>query len=534
MKKLAKDFYKKLLVIILLLVFLIGNNIIFMNKKTAQSSFARNTLSFLLLSDNYADFKSNIENFNKTHNQTISYRDDKNSSRKPVVAYTSEISRNVKLDGLFNYRANYYFEEDNRLVLSIPYNLSFYINWPLLIGTFLIGILAWIYADRKLDEDIDKYIENIKATYASDSIKLTYNDEMRPVIKSYRDDINFYKNEANELSERLDEFRNITSNMKEGFIIFDGKGNIDLINAAARKYLNVDVDRNIDKLIDDKEYSLALREAKILKRSKILDIKLNGYFLRIFIDPLQTATSRAFAMIIIDNTEDKKAEQMRREFSANVTHELKSPLTSINGYAELIATGIAKEDDITKFAEIIYDEGNRLLAIIDDILKISRLDENNHVKDFVEVDIYEVVDKTIKKYKRQTDHKDISIENKVRPYRIKTSGSLFHDLVSNLYENAIKYNTVGGSIIIDYELRDNCYFLSIKDTGIGMSTYDLNRIFERFYVADKSRKRNQKSTGLGLSIVKHIVNYLGYDIKVKSELGKGSEFIIQIPLALDR
>ena len=225
---------------------------------------------------------------------------------------------------------------------------------------------------------------------------------------------------------------------------------------------------------------------------------------------------------------------MRREFSANVTHELKSPLTSINGYAELIATGIAKEDDVEKFAEIIYTEGNRLLDIIDDILKISRLDENNFDKDFVLVDIYDVVADSIEKYKRLTDKKNIVVTNNLESFKIKTSQSLFYDLISNIYENAIKYNKLGGSITFNYYLDQNSYFLSIEDTGIGMAASDTKRIFERFYVVDKSRKRNQKSTGLGLSIVKHIINYLDYDIKVESKLNEGSKFIIEIPLELDR
>lgn len=239
-------------------------------------------------------------------------------------------------------------------------------------------------------------------------------------------------------------------------------------------------------------------------------------------------------MIIIDNSEQKKAEMMRREFSANVTHELKSPLTSINGYAELIASGIAKEDDVGKFAEIIHKEGNRLLEIIDDILKISRLDESNYEKDFIEVDIKEVVNSTIEKYQNISDKKNLTIKTDIESFRIKTSKSLFYDLISNIYENAIKYNKVNGEIAFTYDIRANTYYLIIKDTGIGIAKADIPRIFERFYVVDKARKRNQKSTGLGLSIVKHIINYLEYDIKVESELGKGTKFIIEIPLELDR
>lgn len=195
--------------------------------------------------------------------------------------------------------------------------------------------------------------------------------------------------------------------------------------------------------------------------------------------------------------------------------------------------GLAKEDDMQKFGEIIYKEGNRLLEIIDDIMKISNLDENNFDKDFVDVDICELVNESIEKYQRLSDKKNISFFNNLKSFKIKTSKSLFYDLISNIFENAIKYNKYGGSITFSYKLKENTYYLSIADTGIGMEAKDTQRIFERFYIVDKSRTRNQKSTGLGLSIVKHIINYLDYGIKVESKLNEGSKFTLEIPLGLD-
>ena len=152
----------------------------------------------------------------------------------------------------------------------------------------------------------------------------------------------------------------------------------------------------------------------------------------------------------------------------------------------------------------------------------------------MKVDISQVINSTIEKYQKITDSKDIDVISHIKPFRIKTSSSLFYDLVSNIYENAIKYNNIGGSIRLNYLLADNNYKLIIEDTGIGISKVDIERIFERFYVVDKSRKRNQKSTGLGLSIVKHISSYLGYKINVESKLDEGSKFIIEIPLEQDR
>lgn len=537
MKELARDFYTKLIAIILLLAFIIATSISYLGNKNAQSNFAKNTLGFLLLTEDKEDLKQTIEKFNKTHDQTISYTesDDNLISSLDIRDIDKlELKRTVKAGEYFGFWASYSYEGAEYISLSIPYSLGFYINWPILLAFLALGLLLASYLGNKADKDIDQYLSRLYPDQAGTYIYKPEYDDIRLVIEAYQKNINNAQAEVLALSHRLEDFVSITSNMKEGFIIFDRYGQIELMNEAAMNYLKVSSTATISNLIDDREYGLALREAQILKRSKSLDLEINDYFLRIFIDPLQYSSTKGFAMIIIDNTEESRAEQMRREFSANVTHELKSPLTSINGYAELIATGIAKEDDIAKFAEIIFEEGNRLLEIIDDILKISRLDEKNYDRDFSLVDISEVVETTIEKYERISAKKNIRVTNQLRPYRIKTSESLFHDLVSNIYENAIKYNNLGGSIKLSSDMANNSYILTIADTGIGISQADQNRIFERFYVVDKSRKRNQKSTGLGLSIVKHIANYMGYEIKIESKLGQGTSFKIIIPLDLDR
>ncbi|WP_296140307.1 cell wall metabolism sensor histidine kinase WalK [uncultured Anaerococcus sp.] len=546
MKQLARYSMKRLAMILLILSFLISNGISYKTREKAQSNFAKNALSFLLMEENNADFYKTLEKFNNSHRDlSVVYigKDSQtlfNPDRIEIKNYSKFNFANEKYNShtsLYESLTNqtvYGQKGENILLISYIHNIGFYINVYLLLLYILLAILIKYFIDKYVSNKLDDYIKDMSYNNYDMILKDSRYEDIKWPLKTYVDQINTLSLESEDLKSRLSEFTNITSNMKEGFILFDGDGNVELINNSAKKYLAADEKSHITNLIDDREYNLALREASILKRSKILDIKLNGYYLRIFIDPLSTSTQKAYAMIIIDNSEEMKSEKMRREFSANVTHELKSPLTSINGYAELIATGIAKEDDVNKFAEIIYKEGNRLLDIIDDILKISRLDENNFDKDFIEVDIAEVVNATIEKYLRLTDNKNIKVINNIKPYKIKTSKSLFYDLVSNIYENAIKYNKVGGDITVSYELGQNSYFLSISDSGIGIAPADTKRIFERFYVVDKSRKRNQKSTGLGLSIVKHIISYLGYDIKVESKLNEGTTFIIEIPLGLDR
>ena len=209
--------------------------------------------------------------------------------------------------------------------------------------------------------------------------------------------------------------------------------------------------------------------------------------------------------------------------------QIKAMIENDGVNAELIATGLVKNDDIKKFGQIINEEGNRLLNIIDDILKLSKLDEENLEEGRNEINIKNVVESCIQRFNRLTDKKNIKILNKIDDIYIRTHESLFTDLITNIYENAIKYNKVNGQIAIKY-IKDRRFIkLIIEDKGIGIKKEDLPRIFERFYVADKQRTRTLKSTGLGLSIVKHICDYLNYDIKVESKYGYGTRFIISIP-----
>lgn len=548
MKNLAQKSMKRLAYLILALTFLVSNSISYRTKDKAQSDFAKNSLGFLLMEEKEADFIDTLEKFNNNHkNLSLVYLDSKNETLfNPDKINLKKYQKSYLKTQDYENEENFFkasedqevygakTRSNNTLLMAYHNNIWFYINVYLLIFHIALAAVISFLINKYVDKHINSYISNINFDNYSNILKDSNYDEITYYLKEYVDEIEKASQERNALKARLLEFTNITSNMKEGFILFDGEGNVELMNTSAKNYLGVSEDAYITNLISNKEYNLALREASILKRSKSLDLKINGYYLRIFIDPLSTSEKRAYAMIIVDNSEDVRSEQMRREFSANVTHELKSPLTSINGYAELIATGIAKKDDVEKFAQIIFKEGNRLLEIIDDILKISKLDENNFDKNFVEVDINEVINASIEKYKRLTDNKNISVVNNVKAFKVKTSKSLFYDLISNIYENAIKYNKVGGSIEFSYLIKENTYFLTIADSGIGISPADTKRIFERFYVVDKSRKRNQKSTGLGLSIVKHIINYLEYDIKVESKLDEGTKFIIEIPLELDR
>src|SRR5699024_3875770 len=285
------------------------------------------------------------------------------------------------------------------------YEISF-----LFLGLSLgLLILSHLYIDKRLDiyarkiSKFDKYYDFNKVGEDFEDVGKVYRNLLNKNVKLEKN--------ISILKRQMRELENITSNMEEGFIVFDPKGEVELINDSAKNFLNKVETVRIDKLIDSMEYKLALKEARILSRSKSLSLDANSYHLKIFIDPIYDGGNMGFVVIIIDNSETRKAELMRREFSANVTHELKSPLTSINGYAELISTGIDKDEDIKKFAQIIFDEGNRLLEIIDDILRLSKLDEKGLDLAKSYVDVKEEMDAIIDKFRQKSNKRNIQVTN---------------------------------------------------------------------------------------------------------------------------
>ncbi|WP_297688183.1 ATP-binding protein [uncultured Anaerococcus sp.] len=404
-----------------------------------------------------------------------------------------------------------------------------YINMIIFyLASLVILISSHLFIDKKLDSYASK-VSDFNKYYDFKDIGEDFED----VGKVYRNLLNKnvrLEKKVSMLERKIDQLKAMTSNMEEGFIIFDSKGKVDMMNESAKTFLKRDESVHLENLINKKEYLLAVKEVKLTSKSRSLSLDVNNYHLKLFIDPINEDWKMGFVVIVIDYSESRKAELMRREFSGNVTHELKSPLTSINGYAELIATGLAKDKDIREFAQIIYEEGNRLLEIIDDILKISRLDERDFELSKSQIDLKDEMDTIIKKFAHAVDKRGIRVINRLDNFKIYSQKSLFVDLLSNIYENAIKYNKEGGEIEIYSLLEASSIKLCIRDTGIGIASSDIKRVFERFYVVDKSRDRKVKSTGLGLSIVKHIADYLEMDIGLESTLGVGSTFIININL----
>ena len=240
-----------------------------------------------------------------------------------------------------------------------------------------------------------------------------------------------------------------------------------------------------------------------------------------------------FLKRIADNyAEKEEIEKIRREFSANVSHELKTPLTSISGYAQMITTGMAKEKDIRSFGEKIERESSRLILLINDIIKLSNLDESNGIEDSQDVDLYYVAHEVLANINDNALRHGVQLFAGGSKKIIKGNATLIGELVYNLVDNAIKYNKENGKVTVTVSENEKGAVLSVKDNGIGIPDEEQERIFERFYRVDKSHSKTVGGTGLGLSIVKHIAKCHNAEIVLKSKFGKGTEVMVIFPLGV--
>lgn len=538
MKKIINKHINIISITLLSLGFIITSFFSYKEKIRTQEEFIDSSLGFLSLEN---PEKNELDKFSKTYKDIdflYKNRDEKilyGSENDEIKIKNYEFNNNkiVKKTKkkFFSYNENLYARKIEDKIFAISFKNPSFFTYIIEKSPFFIGgLLAMIFINKFISIKIYKdLVGNYKELFSSKQRFDEFSDNPKDFFLKLKKNEKDLTEKNKILKARIINIEKITSNMEEGFIYFDKDGDIVIINDQARSLLNIYKNEKIYNLLDNENYKLALRQTKLLKKGMNLDIDLNDLSIKLFIDPIVEDDIVSYIILVIDNSKNKKAELMRREFTANVSHELKSPLTSINGYAELIKTGLAKKEDIKKFAQIINEEGNRLLNIIDDILKLSKLDEENLEEGRASLNVKEVFDKTILRFEKISDKKNIRVINMIDDIRIRTHESLFTDLITNIYENAIKYNKDGGKIYLKYQLDQRFIKLVIEDTGIGIKKEDAKRIFERFFVADKQRTRILKSTGLGLSIVKHICEYLNYDIEVVTRYGYGSKFIISIP-----
>ena len=395
------------------------------------------------------------------------------------------------------------------------------IVWFILIFIFIILISLLIA--RLLTKVVVKPINKLDLDNPLSND--TY-EELSPLLLRMEKQKKEIKNRMDELTKTRDDFNFITDNMSEGLVIFSEKGYVLASNKSANKILGISQKQYYLESCRDSSY-IELIESSLNGKPHTAKINRSGYTYQLFASPVKEESKNfATVLFITDITEKDQAEQRRKEFSANVSHELKTPLTSILGYAELISKEIAKKEDIPRFGELIHREAARLLQVIEDIIKLSKLDEADLIKEFEDVRLDELCLTVINDLKQKALGYKVKCSFEGQKTIIKGYFPILYEMIYNLCDNAIVYNKAEGSVILTLEKTDNKAVLTVADTGIGIPQDHLPRVFERFYRVDKSHSKDTGGTGLGLSIVKHAASLHHAKIDISSKINKGTKISI--------
>lgn len=394
---------------------------------------------------------------------------------------------------------------------------------------FIAFLLAFLLA-RELSKRIVQPLNELDLEHPMENQKY---DEIKPLLRRIDSQHKQLALQQTDLQRKQDELNTIIGSMEEGMVLLDHTQCILSINRSAAKLLGTQencIGANILTVSQDTALQTAVQQAA-QGSSVSVNTELCGKVFQISVAPVISEQEiSGIAIVFFDITQRERAEQQRREFTANVSHELKTPLHAISGYSELLKYGIASEQDVRPFAEKIYNEAQRLIQLVEDIIRLSHLDEGAAEMQRVETDLYHMSEEVVKQLEPVAAERQITLQlTGDAPAVICGIPELLHGIVYNLCDNAIKYNRAGGRVDISLADTSQTVTLSVKDTGIGISSEHLDLIFQRFYRVDKSRSKAVGGTGLGLSIVKHAAKIHNADISIESEPEKGTEITIVFP-----
>ena len=399
---------------------------------------------------------------------------------------------------------------------------------PVLIIALLAVVLALLLAYR-LSKNI---VTPLNKLNLDSPLSNKVYEELSPLLKRMDAQQRQLKHQSEELKRKREEFETATENMSEGLIILNEKGVILSINRAAAKMLGLSED-SVGKDIFSEKTSVNLKEPTQIAlsgKNKEEVFALRDGNCQLLANPVSTdGKVTGAALLVLDVTEKERAEQMRREFTANVSHELKTPLQTISGYAELLANGMVADKDKTAFSEKIYAEAQRMIRLIEDIIKLSNLDEGADEHTRETLDLYGTAENTVRSLRPAAKKANVTLSLNGENAEIYGIPQLLTAVVYNLCDNAIKYNKDGGTVFVSVKNNAENIVLSVRDTGIGIPKEQQERIFERFYRVDKSHSKEVGGTGLGLSIVKHAAKLHDAKITLESEVGKGTEITVIFP-----
>lgn len=409
-------------------------------------------------------------------------------------------------------------------VLALVENLIFPLCGLLCLMLILSGIMASAISKR-----IVKPINELDLESPEEN--LIY-EELSPLLSKIHRQNREIQNQLELAKQQQEEFALITENMQEGLIVIDKYTMILSANSSAWNLFHMDrvcQGESVYCLDREEEFRHAIEQVLSGEHTELV-LKLNGSDIQLIANPvIRDKKTEGAVVLLVNVTEKLERESLRREFSANVSHELKTPLTSISGFAEIMQSGLVKCEDIPQFAGRIYKESQRLLQLVEDVIQISQLDEEKTPYTWEPVDVYQVCKNAFESLKEKAKRLNVHLYICGEYMKMEAVRTLLEEAVYNVCDNAIKYNRNDGSVSVFLTQTAQEIQIVVKDTGVGIPKEDQDRVFERFYRVDKSHSKEIGGTGLGLSIVKHAVGALKGSVMLRSEEGNGTEICMKFP-----
>ena len=409
-------------------------------------------------------------------------------------------------------------------VLALVENLIFPLCGLLCLMLILSGIMASAISKRivKPINELDLESPEENRIY----------EELSPLLSKIHRQNREIQNQLELAKQQQEEFSLITENMQEGLIVIDKYTMILSANSSAWNLFHMDRVRQGESvycLDREEEFRHAIEQVLSGEHTELV-LKLNGSDIQLIANPvIRDKKTEGAVVLLVNVTEKLERESLRREFSANVSHELKTPLTSISGFAEIMQGGLVKNEDIPKFAGRIYKEAQRLLQLVEDVIQISQLDEEKTSYVWEPVDVYQVCKNAFESLKEKAKRLNVHLYICGERMKMEAVRTLLEEAIYNVCDNAIKYNRNDGSVSVFLTQTAQEIQIVVKDTGVGIPKEDQGRVFERFYRVDKSHSKEIGGTGLGLSIVKHAVGALKGSVILRSEEGNGTEITLRFP-----
>ena len=402
---------------------------------------------------------------------------------------------------------------------------------PAAIGTLVLTFIICVLLAKRMTRHV---ISPLNALNLDDPLNNDIYDELSPLLSRLEAQKRQIASQMRELTARSDEFSAIAHNMREGLLVLNANGIILTINRSAQRLFRADSKTCTGKhlLTVDRSFKLQTaveQAAKGVPAEQV--VRLSGRSYQLIASPVrERAVVTGVVVLIMDFTEREEQERMRREFSANVSHELKTPLTSISGYAEIMKDGLVKPEDMQGFAQRIHEESTRLIALVEDIIRLSRLDEGGGDLPFERVELLTLANSVKERLSPVAQAQDVTLHVEGDVAEIDGVKQVLEEILYNLCDNAIRYNKPGGIVTLAVKPQaDGRVNVAVSDTGIGIPPEHQSRVFERFYRVDQSHSKETGGTGLGLAIVKRGALMHGAELSLESAVNKGTTITVKFP-----